>query len=173
MASEYFLVRSFNSTLLAIPLDYVLGTLAVEREDVCPLPGVNPALMGVINQRGQLLWVLDLGEALGQVAMSGRGSLHSLTLLDLVRSRSQGQSAAKRERVACAVTELVEIAPLDDAAIGDIDGEGLMRLGFSERGRSLALGTTEYRDESAIVLNAEALFDALKQSSSSRSLVYS
>ncbi|MEO0852286.1 MAG: chemotaxis protein CheW [Cyanobacteria bacterium J06648_11] len=173
MVAEYFVVRSFDSTLLAIPLVDVSGTLAVELSDVCPLPGVDPALLGVINQRGQLLWVLNLSEALGRGAMSGRRSPQSLTLLDLVRSHSQAQSAAERSRVACAVAELVEIVAFEDATIAPAPDELLTRLGYSERGRSLLSGTTDYQGETAVVLDADALFDALKQSSSSRSLVYS
>jgi chemotaxis signal transduction protein len=59
------LIDCFNVSLgadftLAIPLARTAEVLSFQPSELCPIPGICPELMGVNNQRGALLWVLDL-----------------------------------------------------------------------------------------------------------------
>jgi twitching motility protein PilI len=62
---EYFAVRLGDKVRLALPAGLVQEVAQISLGDVCPLPGVPAALLGVVNRTGQLCWVLDLGAFLG------------------------------------------------------------------------------------------------------------
>ncbi|MEN9218283.1 MAG: chemotaxis protein CheW [Gloeomargarita sp. DG_2_bins_126] len=62
---ECFAVRLGENVRLALPANSVREVAQVAWGDVCPLPGVPAALLGVVNRSGQLGWVLDLGLFLG------------------------------------------------------------------------------------------------------------
>ncbi len=49
---------------IIIPLLKVGEVLQIARGEICPIPGVSSELLGVINQRGRLLWILNLTELL-------------------------------------------------------------------------------------------------------------
>ena len=65
MLKDYFHVQLGSAEQLAIPLDNATEAISAIRLDVCPIPGVPAYLLGVINQRGRLLWMLDLATLLG------------------------------------------------------------------------------------------------------------
>lgn len=174
MSADYFVVRLLGGALWAVPLERAVGTLAVAPSEICPVPGVDSALLGAINQRGQLLWVLDLQAALsGLNAASTQRSRRTLTLLAIDRASPGVDSASGRSRLACVVAELVEIVRFEADTFSAPADVTLQRFGYSERGRSLLRGMAEYQGEPVAILDADALFDTLQPSHSSRSLVYS
>jgi twitching motility protein PilI len=61
---DYFQVEVEQSKQLAIPLEQTAEVFSVQRKEICPIPGVHPSLLGVINKRGQLLWILDFSSLL-------------------------------------------------------------------------------------------------------------
>lgn len=61
---DYFIVEIENAQKLGIPLEVVIEVININIKDVCPIPGVKANLLGVINQRGKLLWLLDLNQLL-------------------------------------------------------------------------------------------------------------
>ena len=67
MIVDYFKVELAQSRFLAIALQQTAEVLTLERAEICPIPGVKPELLGVSNQRGKLLWFVDLS-ALLQIA---------------------------------------------------------------------------------------------------------
>lgn len=50
----------FAQTRLLIPLNHVLEVLTLSWQSITPIPGVTQGVLGVTNQRGQLIWVVDL-----------------------------------------------------------------------------------------------------------------
>ncbi len=62
---EYFHIELTKSVQIAVPLEQAAEVLTVEAQDLCPIPGVSPVLLGVVNQRGRLLWIADLDALLG------------------------------------------------------------------------------------------------------------
>lgn len=67
MIKDYFHIQVRQSVQLALPLENVMEVMTINWEKICPIPGVATALLGVTNQRGQLLWVLDLGDLLSEL----------------------------------------------------------------------------------------------------------
>lgn len=61
---DYFIVELNNDQKIAIPLDKVQEVMSINHNDICPIPGVKEPLLGVVSQRGNLLWLLDLSRLL-------------------------------------------------------------------------------------------------------------
>lgn len=61
---EYFKIRVSGGVRVALPLAYLETAIGIEPQSICPIPGVAPGLLGVIDRRGILTWVLDLGHFL-------------------------------------------------------------------------------------------------------------
>ncbi|MEB3228179.1 MAG: CheW domain-containing protein [Synechocystis sp.] len=60
MTTDYFWLDLGVDIALAIPLEKTREVLAFRLPSLCAIPGVRPELLGVSNQRGNLLWVIDL-----------------------------------------------------------------------------------------------------------------
>ncbi|BAQ59684.1 hypothetical protein GM3708_89 [Geminocystis sp. NIES-3708] len=61
---DYFIVELNNDQKIAIPLDKVQEVMSISYNDICPIPGVKESLLGIVSQRGNLLWLLDLSRLL-------------------------------------------------------------------------------------------------------------
>ncbi len=72
MIVDYFEVELVQSQLLAIALERTAEVLTLKRSEICPVPGVKSELVGVSNQRGKLLWFVDLSVLLQIAAPSLR-----------------------------------------------------------------------------------------------------
>lgn len=59
MMQEYFAIELSDSVRLALPLEDMETVTRVEHSEICPIPGVAQFWLGVVNQGGSLLWVLD------------------------------------------------------------------------------------------------------------------
>lgn len=105
MTNDYFCGQLSQSVKVLFPLESTEEVLSLTYGEICPVPGVSSALLGVVNQRGKLLWVLELSDLL-QIAPDpkSRRSQDNLTLLLLTDNKQQ---------VACVVSALKGIIPLD------------------------------------------------------------
>lgn len=65
MSTDYFYVQLRRSVRVAVPLAQTAEVAMLSQTQVCPIPGVASALLGVVSQRGKLLWVLELSDLLG------------------------------------------------------------------------------------------------------------
>lgn len=108
MVSDYFCVQLHQSANVLFPLESTQEVISLTYGEVCPVPGVSSALIGVVNQRGKLLWVLELSDLL-QLSENqyNRRSQDNLTLL-VLRSRTQSG-----QQVGCVVSALKGIISLD------------------------------------------------------------
>lgn len=59
MIEEYFGVQLSWNLSVALPLTSVATVARIETKEICILPGVAPFWLGITNQQGSLLWVLD------------------------------------------------------------------------------------------------------------------
>ena len=50
-----------------VPMEQVVEEIARSRRQICPIPGVPQAILGVVNIAGKLLWVIDLGDFLTEI----------------------------------------------------------------------------------------------------------
>lgn len=62
-----FYVPSGNQ--FAIPAIGIREVLSISPEKITPIPNTSPLLLGTMNWRGQVLWVADLGQFLGDNIM--------------------------------------------------------------------------------------------------------
>ncbi|MEB3161088.1 MAG: CheW domain-containing protein [Synechocystis sp.] len=60
MTTDYFWIDLELDISVAIPLVRTREVLSFPLSSLCVIPGVRPELLGVSNQRGNLLWVIDL-----------------------------------------------------------------------------------------------------------------
>ena len=60
MVTDYFWIDLGLALTVAIPLAKTREVLSFPLSSLCLIPGVRPELLGVSNQRGNLLWVVDL-----------------------------------------------------------------------------------------------------------------
>ncbi|MBO9998698.1 MAG: chemotaxis protein CheW [Cyanobacteria bacterium SID2] len=110
MERDYFKIRVSRSVRVALPLSYIDAALQIDRQLVCPIPGVPPGLLGVINRRGTLTWLLDLSHflELGSVnTLPGQ----DLKAISIARTPLGGDGAKvdrtdRRHTVACVVSDL-------------------------------------------------------------------
>ncbi|WP_330203454.1 chemotaxis protein CheW [Cyanobacterium sp. Dongsha4] len=77
---DYFIVELTNQKKIAIPLEKIQEVITANYADICPIPGVKNSLLGLISQRGILLWLLDLSLLLQNVP-SFSNRLSSSTIL--------------------------------------------------------------------------------------------
>jgi twitching motility protein PilI len=60
MLTDYFHVQLRQGMEVVLPLDSAVEVITLNQKEICPIPGVSPALLGVVNHRGKLLWVLQV-----------------------------------------------------------------------------------------------------------------
>ena len=126
MLSEYFHIQLQPNTELLIPLEHTGGAISLPAEQICPIPGIPPAVLGVVNQRGKLLWVIQLSSllGLGQSDTSLRAQ-YNLTLLVLsATSRTTGEQESRM--VGCVVSTLKEIIFLDSKQFKPVPAKSLI-----------------------------------------------
>ncbi len=64
MAIEYFQVELRQGLQVGLPVGASREVLSPEASQLCSIPEVHPALMGVTTWRGQLLWHVSLSDLL-------------------------------------------------------------------------------------------------------------
>jgi len=58
MIQEYCGVRVSTSLRLAIPTSHIQEILQLKSDEIAPIPGVISAVLGALNHKGNLLWVM-------------------------------------------------------------------------------------------------------------------
>lgn len=113
MIQDYFSVRVSGAVRAAMPVADVEGVLQLHQQEICPIPGVNPFLLGVVNKRGHLVWVLHLSKLLGLPNSRGLGtSLTTVLVGSKVKHTDSSAAPHLVRRVACVVAELEGIISL-------------------------------------------------------------
>ena len=100
---DYFIVELIDQVKLAIPLTQVKEVISVTNSDICPIPGVKPAVVGMTNQRGNLLWLLDLSLLVSQMS----------SLTNQLNSAKVIITQFPEHRLGLMVSKLEEISNLD------------------------------------------------------------
>ena len=166
MLKDYFYVELRQAVKLAIPLESTTEVISVFRREICPIPGVAPALLGAINQRGRLLWVLDLSELFNLGASRGRSRPQDSLTLVITRANGTFSSEGKAQpQIACVVSSLKGIVPLQESEFQPISPE------ISQFMRSFVSGITEIERASVGILNINAVLARLQRSESATSMV--
>lgn len=61
----YLKFKLASGTELALPAVGIAEVMSVTPDLITPIPNVSPLLLGVLNFRGEVVWVADLGQFLG------------------------------------------------------------------------------------------------------------
>jgi twitching motility protein PilI len=161
MNEEYFCIQLRQSTQLVLPLKRVAEVISLTWGDICPIPGVPSALLGVVNQRGQLLWVLELGDLLSDLlglvpSPISYKKWDSLKLVVLTPHSSEGMWEVSTPQLGCVVAELKGIVNIDSSTFKPIPSS------FSPTFSSFFLGMTQVERSPMALLNVSAIFSALR-----------
>lgn len=150
---EYFHVELPRQVNVAIPLRQTAEVLSVEPRDICLVPGVSAALLGISNQRGRLLWMLDLLELLGMQHAWGRSPQQRWTALVM-----QDIDRPSPRQLACLVSQLrgiIHISPEQQQPVPQ-------RL--QREVQQYLQGFVQLDRLPILLLNVEAVFEAVARS---------
>lgn len=110
---DYFVVELKQKQKIGIPLDMVGEVIAVNCGEICPVPGVKSSLLGVINHRGKLLWLLDLTSLLGIIDQTQK-KVTNLTILVTKFQEKQFGLVVTRLKEIINISEEEELNKLTD-----------------------------------------------------------
>ena len=149
MIIDYFKVELAQSQPLAIALDKTAEVLTLQSSEICPVPGVRPELLGVSNQRGKLLWFVDLSAIL-QIA-------------------SPSSQSSRREKITAIVLSLenFKVAGVVANLKGIID---LDSRDFQPHPHPCLLAQTTWDDSPLKILDVESVFHALQLTDTPKTL---
>ena len=165
MLKEYFHIRLGPAAQIAVPLEFTTEALSELRRNVCPIPGVPSHLLGVMNQRGRLLWIADLASLLGIDAQKRWGEFETLTVLALKGIGQPASDLAQLPQVGCVVSELKGTISIDSSQIKPIPPKTSAQM------RPYLSGIATIGGAGISILNPAPLFETLKSSTSSQPLV--
>jgi chemotaxis signal transduction protein len=148
MIQEYCRLKISSLLRIAIPVLYVDEVVQLAPQDISPIAGVDPCLLGLTNQRGSLLWVLHLEKFFGLKPTPLAKPIVAIAL------HTQGQSGEIR-RVACVVMALEEIVTLDSQKLLPLPDK------LPTRAKSLLSGVVKLDKNTYGVLNVNGLFQIL------------
>jgi twitching motility protein PilI len=106
MPQEYFKVKVSGSVQVALPLTHVETVLQLNPQLICPIPGVSPGLLGVVNRRGTLMWVVDLSHFLELEPLPIESRKHLTAIVVTQSSFNPTSTSGTPPTVACAIEKL-------------------------------------------------------------------
>lgn len=154
MAKDYFQITVRQSLGLLIPISETVEVVTCLRKEICPIPGVVPPLRGVLNQRGRLLWIFGLGDALQLPQKEQRRRAQDNLTVVILTSQTETNL-----RLGAVVSNLQGIISLSETAFGEVPSE------FRPQARQFLAGITKVNDKKVALVDTAAIFDHLQQSS--------
>ena len=148
MIQEYCGVRVSRSLRVVLPVDSIREVLQLQPQEISSIPGVPPFLLGSINQRGNLLWVLHLESFLGIKPTPLSNPLTAVIITAAFDDRTL-------RSVACVVHQVEEMLSLDTEQLQSIPAN------LPSRARQIFQGLAQYNAVTRCVLDPIALFQAL------------
>lgn len=139
----------FAQTQLWLPLGNIVEIVTVQRQDICPLPGLAAGVLGVTNLRGQLIWLVDLRAVRQRLPSQRFNPQEKLTVILLQSPQGQGL-------VGCLVTLLQGIVSVESTVLQGVGDDWQMIYPFCDR-----LG--QWGDQQGFILNLRQLFDYLQR----------
>jgi positive phototaxis protein PixI len=108
---QQFLQFQLQANLLAaIEIDLVTELVNIPSDRIVPMPHLPPAVMGVYNWRGEILWIVDLGRLLGAKNSASRDRSLQPTMILTSGAIDQDRQSTT---VGLVVDEIAEIEWLD------------------------------------------------------------
>jgi chemotaxis signal transduction protein len=148
MIQEYCRLRVSSLLRIAIPVEHVDEVVQLQSQDISPIPGVHPCLLGITNQRGSLLWVLHLEKFFGIQPMPLAKTMKAIALRLVM-------SDGEIRRLACVVMGLEEIITLDTQKLFPVPDK------LPLRSKSLLLGLAKIEGNTYGIVNINEVFRIL------------
>lgn len=132
MVVDYFWIDVGLALTVAVPLAKTREVLSFPLGSLCLIPGVRPELLGVSNQRGNLLWVLDLPRLLSPTTANPLNyrTLENTKALVLAGESIQAAAIAKGLKGIVSFSQ-EELTPINESFLvgeGKKDGETILIL---------------------------------------------
>jgi len=154
MIQEYFGVQLSWNLSVALPLDSVETVTRVEGKNICLLPGVAPFWLGIINQQGLLLWVLDT-DMFFELVVPKEQQERALTAIVL-----SGKFQGAKIKVALIVNKLEGVLSIPKSYLENRDRQTLPPP-LDPKYQKVFPIVIEQRDRKLIVLDSAAFFETL------------
>lgn len=148
MIQEYCRLRISPLLRIAVPVNSVSEVVQLQPQEISPIPGVNPCLLGITNQRGKLLWVLHLEKFLGMQPMPLAKPIMAIAM------RAQIPNGGMCD-LACVVMALEEIVTIDTQKLFPVPDNA------PPRAKLLLLGLAKLDSKTYGILNVHELFRML------------
>lgn len=156
MLNDYFLIQLPQSVKVALPLNTTKEVISLTYGEICPIPGVSPNLLGVVNQRGKLLWVLDFNNLLKILSPPDNiRPQDNLTLLVLNDDSNLTVPTSDRQ-VGCVVSTLKGVVSLDSAEFQPLPTNTSNTL------QSLSVAIAVIEQEKVAVMDIAAIFNNIQ-----------
>ncbi|AFY82231.1 chemotaxis protein CheW [Oscillatoria acuminata] len=175
MLRTYATLQLSPTVQVVVPKEQVVDEITLLRRQICPIPGVPEAILGVVNISGKLLWVIDLADFLTEVLglmhrSPSRGDELTLVLIrkDPTPEQDQVEEESTVTPLACVVSDRLATLTLNSRHFTPIPDpwKPLLRPLFS------GLTWLEPPTDAAVprfpvgLLQVSALFEALSRHSS-------
>lgn len=157
MLTDYFHVQLRQAMEVVLPLNSAVEVITLNQKEICPIPGVSPALLGVVNQRGKLLWVLQLSDFLGLAKSPKQVQLQDNLTLLVVTTESANSAIGRECQLACVVSALKGIVTLNSIKFKPVSAKLAPTLG------SFLSGVTEIEQSVVGILNVNTVLSAISQ----------
>lgn len=95
-----------GSIRVALPLSEVETVCKINQRQVCPIPGVQPSLLGVFNSQGTLTWVWDISEYMELGSQLYKPGKDWTAVVITRKNKGQKERQQKKISVACLVDQL-------------------------------------------------------------------
>lgn len=79
---EAFLKIQLDSDNWAVlPLKNAQEVVKISAHKITPIPNMNPYILGLLNQRSRVLWVVDIAQRLGLESLSRKDREYNVTII--------------------------------------------------------------------------------------------
>ena len=105
---KQFLRLSPNAqTVVLLPTEQLNEVLTISTEQIAPMPGMSPWIMGTYNWRGNILWLVDLGYLVGLKPLYQQPSASSYTVTVLQFDQRSQQAPSSYGGVICDSSQVI------------------------------------------------------------------
>jgi positive phototaxis protein PixI len=103
-------------TTVMLPVSQLTEVLTIPLGQIIPIPHMPPWVMGVYNWRGEILWMVDLGQLFGLTSWA-QLSIKSSTYKAFVLKASGNSPEAKKQALGLIISRVEDIEWCDPNAI--------------------------------------------------------
>ncbi len=158
MIQEYCRLKISPLLRIVIPVSSVDEVIQLRSQDISPIPGLQSSLMGITNQRGKLLWVLNLEHFL-RLQPSPLGK----PIIAIAIHTQIGDMGIRR--LACVVKEIEEIITLDSQKFSPVPSN------LPPRARALLSSLVRVDKNTYGLLNVNEMFRLLNPSAAGQTAI--